>query len=238
MTDTSTPAETASPEPVVVEFPLRGEWIAVTTPARRIPSHGTDMLGQRYAYDFVRTDPNRKGAYFYKAGGLHYLVAGVRLEDCYGWGQPIHSPVAGTVVQAEDGWPERRRVHFVRDVGLALKNGLTFNPKRLTDLRPLAGNHIIVETDAGYAFLAHARTGSVRVSKGDTVEPGDHLADVGHSGNSTAPHLHFHVMDRLDVLTAQGIPCCFREYEVLSDGVWTQMQNGIPKHTERIRSVV
>ena len=42
--------------PVVVEFPLRGEdWMAVTTPAHRVPSHGTDMLGQRYAYDFLRS---------------------------------------------------------------------------------------------------------------------------------------------------------------------------------------
>ena len=37
---------------VVVEFPLRGErWVAVTTPGDRIPSHGVNMLGQRYAYD-------------------------------------------------------------------------------------------------------------------------------------------------------------------------------------------
>ncbi|HJS27439.1 MAG TPA: M23 family peptidase, partial [Actinomycetota bacterium] len=41
-------------DPVVVGFPLRGEWAAATTPAHRIPSHGTDMLGQRYAFDFVR----------------------------------------------------------------------------------------------------------------------------------------------------------------------------------------
>lgn len=42
--------------PVVVEFPLRGEWLVERTPSSRIPSHGTDALGQRFAYDFVRTD--------------------------------------------------------------------------------------------------------------------------------------------------------------------------------------
>ncbi len=225
-------------DPVVVGFPLKGEWFAPNTPGKRVPSHGTDMLGQRYAYDFVRTDPARKGMCFYKATTLHYLVAGVRLEDCFGWGQPIYSPVRGVVVRAEDGWPERHRLHLAKDLILVLKNGLTFNPKRVTDLRPLAGNHIIIETGAGYAFFAHARTGSVRVSQGDTVEPGYHLADVGHSGNSTAPHLHFHMMDREDLLTAQGIPCCFREYEVFSEGAWVRVQNGIPKHTERIRGVL
>ena len=33
-------------DPRIVDFPLRGEWVAVHTPGSRIPSHGTDMLGQ------------------------------------------------------------------------------------------------------------------------------------------------------------------------------------------------
>lgn len=41
---------------IVVDFPLRGEWTAYHTPAEKVPSHGTDQLGQRYAYDFVRFD--------------------------------------------------------------------------------------------------------------------------------------------------------------------------------------
>ena len=53
--------------PVVVEFPLRGEdWMAVTTPSHKVPSHGTDMLGQRYAYDFLKVD-RRGGAHFHPA---------------------------------------------------------------------------------------------------------------------------------------------------------------------------
>jgi hypothetical protein len=31
----------------IVEFPLRGEWHAAQSPADRIPSHGSDILGQR-----------------------------------------------------------------------------------------------------------------------------------------------------------------------------------------------
>ncbi len=226
-----------SPDPVVVEFPLKGEWVAASTPGRKVPSHGTDMLGQRYAYDFVRIDPARKGMHLSPAANLRYLFAGVRLEDCYGWGQPICAPAEGVVVRAQDGWPERQLLHPVKDLAIVLKNGLTFDVRRATDLRPLAGNHVILETSVGYAFFGHARTGSVRVSEGDAVEPGDHLADVGHSGNSTAPHLHFHLMDRLDLVTAQGIPCCFREYEVSCDGAWIRVPNGIPKHTERIRGM-
>jgi murein DD-endopeptidase MepM/ murein hydrolase activator NlpD len=99
----------------------------------------------------------------------------------------------------------------------------------------LAGNHIILETTHGYAFFAHAQTGSIRVSPGAAVAPDQHLAKVGQSGNSTAPHLHFHLMDHQDPRKPQGLPCCFREYEVLREGAWELLHNGIPTHTERIR---
>ena len=45
---------------MVAGFPLRGEWVAVGTPAHRIPSYRTDRFGLRYAFDFVRPD-QRKG---------------------------------------------------------------------------------------------------------------------------------------------------------------------------------
>ena len=48
-----------------------------------------------------------------------------------------------------------------------VKNGLTFNPERVTDFRRLGGNHIIIETSRGFAVLAHARAGAwTRVENG------------------------------------------------------------------------
>ena len=41
-------------EPIVVALPLRGEWLSPATPGTKIPSHGTDRFGTRYAYDFIR----------------------------------------------------------------------------------------------------------------------------------------------------------------------------------------
>ena len=224
-------------DPIVVEFPLKGEWITPNTPGKRIPSHGTDVLGQRYAFDFIRTDPTRKGMRFYKQGVLYYLIFGVRLQDCLGWGQTIFSPVEGVVVQTADGYPERQRVHLVRDLAVVLKHGLTFDIEGTSDLRQVAGNHIIIETIGGYAFFAHARTGSIKVDVGDVITPGQPLAEVGHSGNTTAPHLHFHLMDSQDLRRAHGIPCCFREYEVFLEGEWTTVHNGIPKDTQRLRKL-
>jgi hypothetical protein len=226
--------------PVVVDFPLRGVWIAPNTPGRRVPSHGTDALGVRYAYDFVGvglqgSGPQGSGMRFYRASVLRYLLLGVPLQDCYGWGQPIFAATAGSVVQAVDGWPERNPVHPARDVAIMLKHGWTFDTQGATDFRPLTGNSVIVESSEGFVVYAHAQTGSVKVAAGDQVAPGQHLANVGHSGNSTAPHLHFHLMDREDPRRAQGIPCCFRGYEVWREGAWRPVENGIPGHRERIR---
>ncbi len=47
-------------EPITVGFPLTGEWYAANTPGYKVPSHGTDLLGQRYAYDFMQIDWNMK----------------------------------------------------------------------------------------------------------------------------------------------------------------------------------
>lgn len=223
--------------PVVVDFPLRGEWIAPNTPGTRIPSHGTDRFGETYAYDFVGIDSASKTLRYYRPTLLQYVLFGLRLEDYFGWGQPIYAASAGTVVQAEDGIIERNPVNLVRDVLNAVKNARTYSTSQTADFRSLTGNYVTIETNDGYAVYAHAQTGSIIVSPGDKVIPGQHLANVGHSGNSTAPHLHFQLMDRLDPWKAQGIPCCFREYEVFVNGVWRLVQNGMPKSSERIRKL-
>ncbi len=219
----------------VVDFPLRGEWTAVHTPASRIPSHGTDILGQRYAFDLIRFDP-RKGSRYHPAGGLRTLLLGVPTRECHGWGEPIHAPLAGEVVAARDGLEERGWIHPVRELGLVLKNGLTFRPTP-RHLHRVMGNHVILRCGDVYAGFAHMMTGSVTVEAGQRVRVGEVLGRVGHTGNSTAPHLHFQLMDGPDPLTAHGIPCAFREYEVWHDGGWHRVEHAIPKSTDRIRSV-
>lgn len=113
-----------------------------------------------------------------------------------------------------------------------------FDPQRINDLRPLLGNHIILKMSEKevYAFPAHARCGSIRVREGEKVATGQQVAEVGHSGNSTAPHLHFHLMDRANILEAAGVPCRFREYEALGeDSVWRKVVDGVPGKREFVR---
>ena len=174
---------------------------------------------------------------FYRSNPIRYLVLGVQLQDCFGWGRPIFSSTAGVVAQAEDGWPERNPVHPARDLAIMIKNARTFEATQNMDLRQLSGNYIIIESSEGFIVYAHAQTGSIKVTSGERVSPGQQLANVGHSGNSTAPHLHFHLMDNEDPRRAQGVSCCFREYEIFLAGSWHMVQNGIPKKTDRIRKM-
>lgn len=222
---------------VIVEFPLRGEWLAPNTPGKRVPSHGTDRWGERYAFDFLQVDWARTGRPFYRTNPLRYIIFGVPLNKCYGWGQEVHAPCDGEIIAAEDGYKERRRVHPASDVFVALKNAYAFNPKK-DDLRSVAGNFVIMKcSDHVYAAFAHLQTGFVTVSAGQTVKKGDVLGKVGHSGNSTAPHLHFQLMDSGDLLSARGLPCAFERYEALRDGKWETVYGSVPSDKDRIRFI-
>ena len=207
--------------------------MAVTTPAARIPSHGSDLLGQRFAYDFLRVD-RRSGARFHPAGILRTNLIGVRAQECYAWGAAIHAPFDGVVVRAADGDQERAWIHPVTEAARLIRNAWTFTPDKL--LRIL-GNHVVLRAGDIFAAFVHLAPGSVMVHPDQLVQTGDVLGRVGHTGNSTSPHLHFQLMDSLDVMKARGIPCAFRRYDVEHEGSWLPIRDGVPGRRERLRFV-
>lgn len=217
---------------VTVDFPLRGEWVAITSPGDRVPSHGTDQLGQRFAYDFIRTD-RRTGWHVHPGSGWRTNLIGGRTRDCYAWGQPIHMPFDGEVVEAMDGFPERSWVLPIRELGIVIKNALTFNPTR--GLQPVVGNFVVARSGDLFAAFAHLTTGSVAVRRGEVVRSGDVIGRVGHTGNSTAPHLHFQLMDGPDPVTAGAVPCAFRELEIERPDGWETVHDIVPGRRDRIR---
>jgi hypothetical protein len=220
--------------PIVVDLPLRGEWTVEQTPAHRIPSHGTDILGQRYAYDFTRTD-HRPGHHVHPASTLRWLLIGGRTRDCYGWGEPVHAALEGVVTSAVDGVPERSWVHPVRDAVVALDAARRYGTGRApSDPRDLAGNHLVIRSAEVFALYAHLVPGSITVVPGEHVPLGAVVGRVGHSGNSTSPHLHFQLMDSADPRGAGGIPCAFADYYVTRGSDRRLVQRGTPGRHERI----
>ncbi len=74
-------------------------------------------------------------------------------------------------------------------------------------LETVDGNHVILEIGDGvYAFYAHLGRGSVSVAEGDRVTAGQQIGTLGNSGNTSAPHLHLHLMTRSSALVADSIP--------------------------------
>jgi len=221
-------------EPISVEFPLRGEWMIVNSPGSKVPSHGTEVFGETYAYDFVGADHTKKNLKFFKKSSLDYLLGRAGLNNFYGWGKPIFAPFSATVVEASDGYPERQTFDMIHNFLVVSRNALAFNQNKIR-LKDLAGNYVILKGDESYAVLVHMREDSVMVNRGDNVDIGDLLGEVGHSGNSTMPHLHFHLMDNPDAFIAKGIPCSFKKYELYKQGKWITVRNGIPKNDEIVR---
>ena len=226
--------------PIPVDFPLRGEWVAHHTPAARVPSHGTDAYGQRYAYDFYRVDRTAGTWKTCRSSAIRYYMDGLPLDDFYAWGEPVYAPFAGRVVVARDEWPERTPVQYLEvRIRPALDGLLSLLAGRPWDAG-IAGNHVILEHRGAsvYAFFAHLKSGSVAVRAGDEVELGGRLGAVGQSGRSSEPHLHFHLMDRSDLDGAHGLPCSFKAYEELQGTTWQPVRNGIPGRMQPIRSAV
>ena len=222
-------------DPIIVGFPLRGEWLSPNTPGTKIPSHGTNQLGTRYAYDFIQVDWKRFGLPAYRGSLAQYILHGMPLKEYYCWGKDVYSPCDGTVIQAQDGYEERERTNLRSDMANAYKNVHYFDPKT-DDVQSVAGNYIIIECgDNVYAALVHLQTGSIKVSVGQSIKKGEVIGRVGHSGNSFAPHLHFQLMDSSNIATANGLPCAFEEYELFQNGTWEKVINGIPTDKYRIK---
>jgi murein DD-endopeptidase MepM/ murein hydrolase activator NlpD len=234
---------------IAVEFPLRGEWRAVHTPAERVPSHGSDLWAQTYAFDLLRTHPDtgtggRTGGRthtgstlrFHRRSHRRYWTVGVDLDDCPGHGDPVHAAFDGTVVRACDVLVDRPHLHPLVDLLRVVRNGLTFDGR--SEPWPMTGNHVVLhhgERPETYALYAHLRHDSLSVAEGDRVTTGQRIAAVGHTGNSTAPHLHFQLMTTPDPRTATPVPCAFASYEVHGPQGWRLVRRGIPGKSELIR---
>ncbi len=197
LTETVAPVTVQSRTPVVIAPPLRGpQWWDANgccgmTPHRMAinPIDGALWGAERYAIDYVQLLPDGR-----------LFTGDVADTASYAYfGADVHAVADGPVVAVLDGLPEQ--VPGKSPTGLRLDQ--------------YGGNHVVQDIGGGnYAFYAHLKTGSVAVKPGDRLSTGQVLGSLGNSGNTDAPHLHFHVMDSPDPLKADGLPFVFDSFRL------------------------
>ncbi|MEU8349907.1 M23 family metallopeptidase [Streptomyces sp. NPDC048845] len=205
-------AGAGEPDAVETEPPVTGRWSALNSPADKVPSHGVRAYGQAYAIDIVAEsgDPDRKRPAF----GWWPPVRSNR--DFPAFGAPVLAVADATVVRAVGS----RRDHYSRNSWPALLPFFLEGFARdVAGPGRLFGNHLILDLgDGTYAAYAHLRKDSLAVRAGERVRAGQRLAEVGNTGNSTEPHLHFQLMDRPEPHTARGVPFRWRGVGVPANG--------------------
>jgi murein DD-endopeptidase MepM/ murein hydrolase activator NlpD len=146
-----------------------------------LPVNGRVVVAQRFAVDWEQLDD----------AGRIYAGAQSALKSYTIYDEDILAVSDATVVSVLDGLPDQPPGKMPE--GIAIEEA--------------DGNSIVLDLGGGrYALYAHLRAGSIRVKPGERVKVGQVMARVGNSGNTLAPHLHFHVMDGPSPLAANGLP--------------------------------
>ena len=154
-----------------------------------LPVNGRIRLSQRFAVDWEQLDADGR------------IYAGVREnpESYTIFGKDVLAVSDATVVSVIDGLPNQP-------------------PGKLPVALPIEeadGNSIVLDLGGErYALYAHLERGSISVRAGDKVYKGQVIARVGNSGNTLAPHLHFHVMDSSSPLASNGLPYAIDRFQI------------------------
>ena len=81
------------------------------------------------------------------------------------------------------------------------------------------GNAVFVQhREDEVSVLAHLKLDSIKVKVGDNVARGQLIGLCGNSGNSSEPHLHYHLQNTPIIQDGTGIKCLFDEVTLLTDG--------------------
>ncbi len=112
-------------------------------------------------------------------------------------------PIAGAFDWGSDGsrFGAKRHGHIHQGQDLAAAEGTPVVAPRGGLVESVqyqaegAGHYIVLDSDDedyDYVFM-HLKTGSITVEEGDRVRTGQAIGEVGNTGSSTGPHLHFEI---------------------------------------------
>ncbi len=172
-------------------LPLEGQVFVAVGHRIGEPHRAAPIASEHFAWDLVPL--HKDGLRLLKKPLSENLLA----RDFAGYGQPVLAPAQGLIVEASDGRADLTRANEI-------PTNLDYYRQ---DLNRALGNYVILDHGNGvWSLLAHFKKGSVRVKKGQEVKTLDQLGEMGNSGFSSGPHVHFQFMNGPDFLTASPLP--------------------------------
>ena len=218
--------------PIKIDWPIEsGKWIAANAPD--IASEHTNttvkvgnkqydsiqkawVLGhnnQRFAIDFVRLNDD----------GKLFTNDGTSNTDWFSYGTTVKSVADGIVLKVTDSIEDNKTPGII-DYKITKNN--------------IGGNSVFVDIGNGnIAFYGHMQKNSIKVKIGDHIKKGQPLGLLGNSGQTTAPHLHFHIVTSNNIPIDQsingfmyeGVPYSFesfKSYGKAKEDFWSESPKG------------
>lgn len=169
-----------------LSLPFKGSWFVVWGGDTVDLNYHHDTLNQRFAFDFLIID--EKGKTFINNGNNN--------EDYYAFGKEIISPADGVVIE--------------------VINGVIDNKPHSMNPYIALGNAVLIQhSEKEISILAHLKYGSIKVQTGDKIKRGQLIGLCGNSGNSSEPHLHYHLQNNSVIQDGVGIKCYFQNITVI-----------------------
>jgi hypothetical protein len=175
---------------IVISAPLKGGgFVAASTttlmnnhhPTYQLTYRGMTTVPERYCVDWNKLDST--GSPFQGDQSI--------CENWYVYGQNVYAASSGQIVSVSDGMPDQFPVGTVSsDVNI-------FNG---------AGNSVVIVSEGGYTIYGHLKPNSIVVKIGQIVKKGQLIGNVGNSGNSQAPHLHFGLHTDFPYYISESLP--------------------------------
>ena len=169
-------------------LPFKDEWTIIWGGDTKELNYHVESEAQKNAFDFVIKNDK----------GNSYKTDGKTNEDYYAFGKELIAPCDGEVVLVVEG---------VKDNIPGISNPVY-----------VPGNTVIIKTENNeYLFFAHFKQHSIAVKQGQKIKQGQLLGLCGNTGNSSEPHLHFHIQNVEDMNSATGVKCYFDKIQVNGD---------------------
>ncbi len=214
------PVAVQAVKPIVIGPPLAGtDWLAMNGPGSRsehrralVALGGHVVAPQRFAIDWFQL----------ATAGSMFTGDAKNNKSYRAYGAEVLAVADATVARMKDGIPDNTP-------------GEDWSAASDADDAEL-GNYLILDLgDGNYGLYAHLQPGTLRVKAGDKVTRGQALGLLGNSGDSTAPHLHFQVMNGTSLLDPEGIPYLIDTFELLSGPNAGKETDALPMDNMRVK---